>query len=61
MRSFALISPREKLAFVRDLAGVASQLSSDADAPLRLYAHDPAFPLQLLESSPSPSYRGNRN
>jgi hypothetical protein len=37
---FALISPQDKEAFVRDLAGAAPQLHSAADQPLRLKAEE---------------------
>ncbi len=39
---FALVSPQDKEAFVRDLAGAAPQLRSAGDGPLRLKAAGPA-------------------
>jgi hypothetical protein len=39
---FALISPKDKEAFVRDLASATPQLRSTGDGPLRLKAEGPA-------------------
>jgi hypothetical protein len=41
---FALISPKDKEGFVRDLAAAAPRLRSAGDGPLRLNADAPAWP-----------------
>jgi hypothetical protein len=45
MMWFALISPRDKLAFVRDLASATPNLQFASDEPLRLYVHESAEPV----------------
>jgi hypothetical protein len=54
MRSLALISPREKLAFVRDLAGATPNLQFSSEEPLRLYACELTEPVAATTQGFSP-------